>query len=209
MMTPVALITARNRDRIVCASRCAARSSTCATTSSDSVGIVSASARSAAVSARRAPTTASRPYVASRACACADCRRRSIDGISRARLRTDAMTVSGSAHQFGDPAARRPGSAGLVAGVARVRIPFGAFMSRTSRPSSESPASPIDPERPRLDPEPVFRPYERFWPYVDLAEEPTTEELAALDPDLHSALFGSKRPFSLTVVFPKFEGPDY
>ncbi len=97
----------------------------------------------------------------------------------------------------------------LVAGVARVRIPFGAFMSRTSRPLSESPESPIDPERPRLDPEPVFRPDERFWPYVDLAEEPTTEELAALDPDLHSALFGSKRPFSLTVVFPKFEGPDY
>jgi hypothetical protein len=26
---------------------------------------------------------------------------------------------------------------------------------------------------------------------------------------LHAALFGSKRPFSLTIVFPRFEGPDY
>src|SRR5262245_22933628 len=102
------------------------------------------------------------------------------------------MTVSGSARQFGDPIARR------VARVAEVRIP--------SRPVNES---PVDPVRPRLDPEPAFRPDERFWPYVDLPEEPTTEELAALDPDLHAALFGSKRPFSITIVFPRFEGPDY
>jgi hypothetical protein len=67
----------------------------------------------------------------------------------------------------------------------------------------------VDPVRPRLDPEPVFRPDERFWPYVDLPEEPTTEELAALDPDLHAALFGIKRPFSITIVFPRFDGPDY
>jgi hypothetical protein len=78
-----------------------------------------------------------------------------------------------------------------------------------SRPISEPVADQIDPVRPRLDPEPTFRPDERFWPYVELAEEPTAEELAALDPDLHAALFGAKRPFSLTVVFPRFEGLDY
>jgi hypothetical protein len=78
-----------------------------------------------------------------------------------------------------------------------------------SRPPAKPVAESIDPVRPRLDPEPAFRPDERFWPYVDLTEAPTTEELTALDPDLHAALFGSKRPFSYTIVFPRFEGPDY
>jgi hypothetical protein len=51
---------------------------------------------------------------------------------------------------------------------------------------------------------------ERFWPYADAPEEPTAEELAALDPDLHAALFGPRDlPFSFTLVFPKFEGDDY
>jgi hypothetical protein len=69
---------------------------------------------------------------------------------------------------------------------------------------------PIDPIRPRLDPEPVHRPVQRFWPYVALPEQPTAEELAALDPDLRTALFGGPpRPFSLTVVFPVFDGPDF
>ena len=58
--------------------------------------------------------------------------------------------------------------------------------------------------------EPRFRPRERFWPYAELAEEPTPEELASLDPDLHAALFGEPpRPFSITLSFPRFEGPDY
>ena len=43
------------------------------------------------------------------------------------------------------------------------------------------------------------RPLERFWPYVEKPEEPTAEELAALDPDLHAALFGPRDlPFSIT-----------
>ena len=47
---------------------------------------------------------------------------------------------------------------------------------------------------------------DRFWPYADLAEQPTDEELAAIDPDLHEALFGARpRPFSITLVFPKLE----
>jgi hypothetical protein len=54
------------------------------------------------------------------------------------------------------------------------------------------------------------RPLERFWPYADHAEEPTPEELAALDPDLHAALFGARDiPFSITLVFPRFESDDY
>jgi hypothetical protein len=54
------------------------------------------------------------------------------------------------------------------------------------------------------------RPLERFWPYVEKPEEPTAEELAALDPDLYAALFGPRDlPFSVTLVFGPFEGPDY
>lgn len=54
---------------------------------------------------------------------------------------------------------------------------------------------------------PVFRPTDRFWPYVELPQHPTAEELAQLEPDLHDALFGRReRPFSITIVFPKFEG---
>jgi hypothetical protein len=59
-------------------------------------------------------------------------------------------------------------------------------------------------------PVPTRRPLERFWPYVELTETPTTEELAALDPDLHAALFGPRNlPFSVTLVFAPFEGPRY
>jgi hypothetical protein len=55
-----------------------------------------------------------------------------------------------------------------------------------------------------------FRPLERFWPYADLPEQPTDEELASLDPDLYEALFGSRpRPFSITVVFPALDDPEF
>jgi hypothetical protein len=57
---------------------------------------------------------------------------------------------------------------------------------------------------------PKFRPLERFWPYADLPEQPTEEELAAIDPDLHEALFGARpRPFSITLVFPVLEVPEF
>jgi hypothetical protein len=59
-------------------------------------------------------------------------------------------------------------------------------------------------------PVPDYRPVERFWPYVDLPEQPTDEELAALSPELSEALFGtSALPFSVTLEFPVFDGPDY
>jgi len=57
---------------------------------------------------------------------------------------------------------------------------------------------------------PKYRPLERFWPYADLSEQPSDEELASLDPDLYEALFGARpRPFSITLVFPDLETPDF
>ena len=55
-----------------------------------------------------------------------------------------------------------------------------------------------------------YRPVERYWPYVEKPEEPTAEELAALDPDLHTTLFGPRElPFSITLVFPPFDGENF
>jgi hypothetical protein len=57
---------------------------------------------------------------------------------------------------------------------------------------------------------PKYRPLERFWPYAELPEQPTNEELAAIDPDLHEALFGAQpRPFSITLVFPALDIPRF
>src|SRR5690606_2791525 len=38
---------------------------------------------------------------------------------------------------------------------------------------------------------PTHRPLERFWPYADLPEAPSDEELALLHPELREALFGT------------------
>jgi hypothetical protein len=67
------------------------------------------------------------------------------------------------------------------------------------------------PLRPTMSPDqPKFRPLERFWPYAELPEQPTDEELAALDPELHEALFGSQgRAFSITLVFPEIDTPEF
>jgi hypothetical protein len=76
------------------------------------------------------------------------------------------------------------------------------------RPAS-SPAPSRDPGAAAGD-APKYRPIQRFWPYVDLPEEPTDEEVAAIDPDLRAELFGSgSRPFSITIVFPRSEGEAY
>ena len=57
---------------------------------------------------------------------------------------------------------------------------------------------------------PKYRPLERFWPYAELSEQPSEEELASLDPDLHEALFGARpRPFSITLVFPALDVPEF
>ena len=57
---------------------------------------------------------------------------------------------------------------------------------------------------------PNYRPLERFWPYAELPEQPTDQELASLDPDLYEALFGARpRPFSITLVFPHLDIPEF
>jgi hypothetical protein len=65
------------------------------------------------------------------------------------------------------------------------------------------------PERVLPD-QPDHRPLERFWPYADLSEQPTDEELAQLHPELRTALFGAPAlPFSISFVFPEFAGEQY
>lgn len=57
---------------------------------------------------------------------------------------------------------------------------------------------------------PEYRPVERFWPYVDLPEQPSDAELASLSPELAEALFGAQPlPFSISVEFSPFDGPGY
>jgi hypothetical protein len=69
--------------------------------------------------------------------------------------------------------------------------------------------TPVPRVSPAADP-PRYRHRERFWPYADLAEEPSDQEIAVLDPELREELFGpTTRAFSITVVFPRFDRPDY
>ena len=69
-----------------------------------------------------------------------------------------------------------------------------------------------DPKRPdRVLPDnPTHRPLERFWPYAELPEQPTDEELARLHPEIAAVVFGAPTlPFSISLVFPRFEGERY
>jgi hypothetical protein len=70
--------------------------------------------------------------------------------------------------------------------------------------SSSGDSNPVVPDRP------VYRPLERFWPYAELPEQPSDEELAALSPELRAAIFGTPPlPFSISIDFPHFDGPGY
>ncbi|HKV98532.1 MAG TPA: hypothetical protein VJN96_01850 [Vicinamibacterales bacterium] len=70
-------------------------------------------------------------------------------------------------------------------------------------------AEPKRPDRVLPD-EPIHRPLERFWPYADLSEQPTDEELVKLRPELREVLFGAPPlPFSISIEFPKFDGEAY
>lgn len=61
-----------------------------------------------------------------------------------------------------------------------------------------------------LPDQPESRPLERFWPYTDLAERPSDEELAKVEPELREALFGPLNlPFSVSLLFPDFEGDNF
>src|SRR5215213_6730187 len=88
------------------------------------------------------------------------------------------------------------------------------YRTRDPRPADPRTRDIIAVRMSENDPPPVpvpdYRPVERFWPYVDLPEQPTTEELARLNPELAEALFGrSPLPFSLSIEFPTFDGPDF
>jgi hypothetical protein len=73
-----------------------------------------------------------------------------------------------------------------------------------SSSSNSKPESSVPVEVPR------YRPRERFWPYADLPEQPTPEELAPLDPFVSGALCGAPPgPFSITLVFPRFASEGY
>ena len=51
---------------------------------------------------------------------------------------------------------------------------------------------------------------ERFWPYADLSEQPTEEELITLESELRAGLFqDGEETLSVTLVFPVFKGADY
>ena len=92
-------------------------------------------------------------------------------------------------------------------GGGRVHVLDAPARVRTRMP--KGPSQPDGPDAP-AEPTPPYRPSERFWPYVDLSEQPTAEELAALDRDLRAALFGdSDQPFSITLVFPRTDAADY
>jgi hypothetical protein len=57
---------------------------------------------------------------------------------------------------------------------------------------------------------PAHRPLERFWPYAELSEEPSDEELARLHPEIAAVVFGARAlPFSISLVFPRFPGERY
>jgi len=79
-----------------------------------------------------------------------------------------------------------------------------------STPLPELPVPSALPDHPS-DETPTFRPRDNFWPYADLEEEPSDEELAKLDPDLQAALYENPpgRYFSYTIVFGPFDGDGY
>jgi hypothetical protein len=65
------------------------------------------------------------------------------------------------------------------------------------------------PDPNRLD-APAHRPLERFWPYAELPEEPTDDELAKIHPEIAAVVFGAPPlPFSMSLVFPAFTGERY
>ncbi len=87
------------------------------------------------------------------------------------------------------------------------RAPFGCEAGWDRIASASIVSKP--PER-VLPNQPAHQPLERFWPYAELSEQPTEEELAAIHPELRRALFGAAAmPFSITLVFPRFAGEEF
>ena len=59
-----------------------------------------------------------------------------------------------------------------------------------------------------LPDEPTHRPLERFWPYAELSEQPSDEELAQAPSGDCGGRCSARRalPFSISLVFPAFDG---
>ena len=98
-----------------------------------------------------------------------------------------------------------------LARIVTVRITFLVFLldrvKYMDHPKQDSPDSAVPFPDVRVQ---RYKPLEKFWPYADLAEEHSDEEILALDPELRTELFGdARRPFSIVLVFPRFDGPDY
>src|SRR5262245_37422734 len=88
----------------------------------------------------------------------------------------------------------------------RISFQLPSLEMKPTEPVSDRSTDNTPPEVPVPD----YRPIERFWPYVELPEQPTDEELAALTPELSEALFGTpKLPFSVSIEFSRFDGPNY
>ena len=161
--------------------------------------------RSASVSSRRAATTAVWPNCSSRARTRGRCRSCSIDGMTRSRaccVIAPPEAALSVLHPFAPSGYHQRRSVAVV-GTARSR------QSRCRNPPRRptAPSLSAAPDRPS-DETPTFRPRDNFWPYADLEEEPSDEELAKLDPDLQAALYENPpgRSFSYTIVFGPFDG---
>lgn len=73
---------------------------------------------------------------------------------------------------------------------------------------TDLPTPPGDEDEDEANPR--YRPAERFWPYVDVPEDPTAQELSTLDSELFRALFGPQHhEFSITLSFPPFASDEY
>jgi hypothetical protein len=89
------------------------------------------------------------------------------------------------------------------------KVPFPALPMMQPDPPDQEPRRQTADWKPPAE-VPRFRPLERFWPYVDLPQTPSEEELATLHPELRAALFEAPPlPFSVTLVFGPFDSPEY
>lgn len=111
--------------------------------------------------------------------------------------------------EFGGDSFRHVGHFGHFVAVGLARLPD-SLVARVGWDRIASASVVSKPPEPVLPKQPTHQPLERFWPYAELAELPTEEELAAVHPELRRALFGvAAMPFSITLVFPRFAGQGF
>ena len=177
--TPVALMTGRRdvaREAVrVASSRCTSHALARSRDAASTWPAISA-ARRRATSSSSTCRTRRAPWTCVRACTAGSPSRWSTAGMTRARdIARDATIPPAGPTPL--PDRRRHGHGPLRAARSQLRM-------------NDTPAKTTAPaDRPFVLPD--YQPQERFWPYVELTEQPTPEELAALDPDLRAALYGA------------------